>query len=185
MPHASTLPRRGGTSTSALPPTSSDSSSSGGGGSSSGSSTNNRLRLPPSTAPLPLLLQPPSPQTTRRRFPAPLPAPTTATRRGSPPIQRPPPVASRPEQTKSIVSWIHDCCSTLSPLGAIAPKTKPLKSARTRQFPSFWARSPFCYAHHNVFGVSQFPLTSPSQRSNTDSSLGRGSISFQWQRCPP
>ncbi|KAL5964261.1 Serine/threonine-protein kinase PAK 3 [Taenia solium] len=102
VPHASTLPRRGGTSTSALPPTSSDSSSSGGGGSSSSSSTNNRLRLPPSTAPLPLLLQPPSPQTTRRRFPAPLPAPTTATRRGSPPIQRPPPVASRPEQTKSI-----------------------------------------------------------------------------------
>ncbi|VDM18628.1 unnamed protein product [Hydatigera taeniaeformis] len=105
VPHASTLPRRGGTSTSALPPTSSESSSSGGGGSSSSSSsnsTNNRLRLPPSTTPLPLLLQPPSPQTTRRRFPAPLPAPNTATRRGSPPIQRPPPVASRPEQTKSI-----------------------------------------------------------------------------------
>ncbi|EUB60114.1 Serine/threonine-protein kinase PAK [Echinococcus granulosus] len=100
VPHASTLPRRRGTSTSALPPTASDSSSSGGGGSSSSNiSTNNRPRLPPSTAPLPLLLQPPSPQTTRRRFPAPLP---TATRRGSPPIQRPPPVASRPEQTKSI-----------------------------------------------------------------------------------
>ncbi|CDS35726.1 p21 activated protein kinase 1 Dpak1 [Echinococcus multilocularis] len=99
VPHASTLPRRRGTSTSALPPTASDSSSSGGGGSSSSnSSTNNRLRLPPSTAPLPLLLQPPSPQATRRRFPAPLP---TAARRGSPPIQRPP-VASRPEQTKSI-----------------------------------------------------------------------------------
>uniref|UniRef100_A0A5K3EVX2 non-specific serine/threonine protein kinase n=1 Tax=Mesocestoides corti TaxID=53468 RepID=A0A5K3EVX2_MESCO len=99
--------------------------------------TDNRLCFPP-PPPSTVLLQPPSPHATRRKFPTPpldvdhcqspptlarlRQAGTSSTspsgsstptpRRGIPPNQRPPPVASRPEQTKSIYTIPIDAVET-------------------------------------------------------------------------
>ncbi|VDL58542.1 unnamed protein product [Hymenolepis diminuta] len=103
FPHASTLPRRAGGNGS-LPP---------GSESSGSSSISNKLNIPggPGVTGGNILFQPPSPQATRRRFPPPNAASVNvATQKGdvtnhstSNSQRPPPPVASRPEQTKSIV----------------------------------------------------------------------------------
>ncbi|KAM7533402.1 hypothetical protein Aperf_G00000125895 [Anoplocephala perfoliata] len=98
FPHASTLPRRLRASSGRVPPGSESSGSSG------NSSINNRLRIPGGALQGAVLFQPPSPQATRRRFPTPT---AVTTHKGGATISTnnqcsPPPVASRPEQTKSI-----------------------------------------------------------------------------------
>ncbi|VDO13097.1 unnamed protein product [Rodentolepis nana] len=107
FPHASTLPRRAG-GNGGLPP--------GLEGSANGT-TNNSLNIPGSgVAGGNILFQPPSPQATRRRFPTVnATSVNAATQKGdatSNSHRPPPPVASRPEQTKSIYTIPVDTSDT-------------------------------------------------------------------------